>query len=210
MPGRALVMVDIQNDFCPGGSLAVAEGDAVVPVANVLQARFDLVVATQDWHPANHASFASNHEGKAPFEVIEWAGLEQILWPDHCVQGTPGAEFVPGLELDGVAEVFRKGTDKDLDSYSGFYDNGHRRATGLGRFLKDRGVGAVYLVGIATDVCVKWTAMDARRLEFETYLVEDGCRGVEMAAGDCAKAIEEMVAAGVKVVRADEVGGEAA
>jgi nicotinamidase/pyrazinamidase len=202
---RALILVDIQNDFVPGGALAVREGDQVVPVANRLIPRFDVVVATQDWHPADHGSFAANHSGKRVGEVIDLSGLPQVLWPVHCVQGTAGAEFVPGLDVARVTKVFRKWTDREIDSYSGFYDNGHRRSTGLGEWLSERGVRDVCVMGLATDYCVKFTALDARKLGFGVTLVEDGCRGVELKPGDVARAIEEMRAAGVKVVRSDEV-----
>jgi nicotinamidase/pyrazinamidase len=202
---RALSLVDIQTDFVPGGALAVREGDQVVPIANRLIPRFDLVVATQDWHPADHGSFAANHPGKRVGEVIDLNGLPQVLWPVHCVQGTPGAEFVAGLDVSKVARVFRKGTDREIDSYSGFYDNGHRRSTGLGEWLSERGVRDVYVMGLATDYCVKFTALDARKLGLDVALVEDGCRGVELKPGDIARAVEEMRAAGVKVVRSDDV-----
>ncbi|HEX8459750.1 MAG TPA: nicotinamidase [Pyrinomonadaceae bacterium] len=177
----ALVLVDIQNDFCPGGSLAVKEGDRVVPVVNELQKLFPLVVATQDWHPPGHSSFVS-------------------LWPPHCVQGTEGAGFVKGLDTSRVARVFQKGTDLEIDSYSGFFDNEHLRATGLGDYLKERGVKDVYVVGLATDYCVKFTALDARMLGFNTTVVEDACRGVEVNEGDTRRALEEMSAAGVRVM----------
>lgn len=205
---RALILVDLQNDFLPGGPLAVPHGDEVIPVANRVAQRFDLVVATQDWHPADHASFAAQHEGREPGEVIELDGLEQILWPVHCVQGTPGAEFAPGLDMDRVTTVFRKGTQREIDSYSGFFDNGHLRATGLGDYLKERSVSEVYVLGLATDYCVKFTALDARSLGFGTLVVEDGCRGVERSPGDVARAVEEMRAAGVSFVRSQEVTGE--
>ena len=183
---EALILVDIQNDFCPGGSLAVREGDQIVPVVNELQKKFDLVVATKDWHPPNHSSFVS-------------------LWPPHCVQGTAGAEFVAGLDTARVAHVFLKGTDVDVDSYSGFYDNEHRRATGLGDYLRARGVTRVTVAGLATDYCVKFTALDALRLGFETAVVEDACRGVEVSAGDTARAVGEMRAAGARVVSSREI-----
>lgn len=203
---EALILVDIQNDFCPGGALEVAEGDRVVPVANELSKRYDLVVATQDWHPPDHGSFASNHEGRSPGDVIELEGLEQILWPDHCVQGSAGAEFHPELETDRIDEVFQKGTDRAIDSYSGFYDNGHRKATGLAEFLKARGVERVAVVGLATDYCVKFTALDALREGFGVTLVEDGCRGVELEEGDVEKAVAELRAAGAEIKRSAELG----
>jgi nicotinamidase/pyrazinamidase len=202
---KALILVDIQNDFVPGGALAVREGDRVVPVANALMERFELVVATQDWHPADHGSFAANHPGKRVGEVIELNGLPQVLWPVHCVQGTQGAEFVPGLAGDKITRVFRKGTDAGIDSYSGFFDNGHRRATGMGDWLKERGVRDIYVMGLATDYCVKFTALDGVGLGFNVWLVEDGCRGVELRPGDVARAMEEMRAAGVKVIGSAEI-----
>jgi nicotinamidase/pyrazinamidase len=203
---KALVLVDIQNDFVPGGALAVREGDLVVPVAKRLILQFDLVVATQDWHPADHQSFAANHPRRKVGEVIEVAGLPQVLWPVHCVQGTPGAEFVPGLDVAKVTQVFRKGTDASIDSYSGFFDNGHRRATGMGEWLKGRGVTDLYVMGLATDYCVKFTALDGRGLGFNVWLIEDGCRGVELRPGDVGRAVEEMRAAGVRVIGSGEVG----
>ncbi|MGA2232244.1 MAG: bifunctional nicotinamidase/pyrazinamidase [Tepidisphaeraceae bacterium] len=202
---RALIIVDIQNDFVPGGALAVNGGDQIIRVVNQLQRRFDLVVATQDWHPANHGSFAVNHRGRAVFEVATLGGLPQVLWPSHCVQGTRGAEFVPGLETTRINKVFPKGTDPQIDSYSGFFDNGHRKATGLGDYLHERGVGEVYIVGLATDYCVKFTALDAKQLGFETYLIEDACRGVDLKPGDVEGAVAEMRAAGVRVVRSGDV-----
>lgn len=202
---RALILVDIQKDFLPGGALAVPRGDEIVPVANALMTRFELVVATQDWHPRNHGSFASAHPGRRVGEVIDLHGLEQVLWPDHCVQGTRGAELAPGLDVRGIRRVFKKGIDPRVDSYSGFFDNGRRRATGLGEYLEDCGVQDVYVTGLATDYCVKFTALDARGLGFATYLVEDGCRGVERAPGDVARAVEEMRRAGVRIVRSDDV-----
>ena len=201
---KALILVDIQNDFCPGGHLAVPDGDAVVDVANRLQAGYDLVVATQDWHPKGHESFASVH-GKQPGEMIDLHGLNQVLWPDHCVQGTSGAEFHASLDMARVAKVFRKGTDRAIDSYSGFFDNGHRRATGLGDFLKAEGVTDVDVIGLATDYCVKFTALDAHAQGFATRVLEDACRGVELAPGDVARALDDLRAAGVTVTRS-EVG----
>jgi nicotinamidase/pyrazinamidase len=199
MSKTALILVDIQNDFCPGGALAVAEGHAVVPVANALQLEHDLVVATQDWHPAAHGSFASRHDGRRPGEVIELHGLTQVLWPDHCVQGSAGAEFHPELETTRIARIFQKGTHVHVDSYSGFYDNGRRHDTGLGTWLRGQGVEAVTVVGLATDYCVKWTALDARAEGFATRVVTAACRGVELSPGDVAMALSELDLAGVAV-----------
>jgi nicotinamidase/pyrazinamidase len=202
---NALILVDLQNDFLPGGSLAVTEGDPIVPVVNRLQPRFELIVATQDWHPANHGSFAANHPGKAPGAMIELRGLPQILWPAHCVQGTPGASFAPGLRPAGWARIFPKGTDPGVDSYSGFFDNGHRQATGLGEYLRAQGVTDVYLAGLATDYCVKFTALDAVKLGFRTHLIVDACRGVNLQAGDIDRAVEEMRAAGVRITNSETI-----
>ena len=202
---RVLILTDIQYDFLPGGALAVPQGDEVVPVANALQPRFELVVATQDWHPANHGSFASQHDGRKPGDVIELAGQPQVLWPDHCVQQSHGAEFHRDLDVSRVAQVFRKGTDPAIDSYSGFFDNGHRKSTGLGDYLRRDGVTDVYIVGLATDYCVKWSALDAARLGFRTYVIEDGARGVELAPGDSARALDEMRVAGVTITTSAEV-----
>ncbi len=197
---KALILVDIQNDFCPGGALAVQEGDQVVPVANKMMEQFDLIVATQDWHPADHGSFAANHEGKTPGEIIDLNGLPQILWPVHCVQESVGAAFVSDLNTDKIHKIFPKGTDKTIDSYSGFFDNGHRKATGLGDYLKEKNVSEVYVMGLATDYCVKFTALDAIELGFSTFLIEDGCRGVNLKEGDVVAAILEMKEKGVQVI----------
>ena len=197
---KALILVDLQNDFLHGGALPVPDGDQVIPVANRVQKVFPLVVATQDWHPANHGSFAASHPGRKPGEVVQLAGFPQILWPVHCVQGTRGAAFAPGLETERFAKVFSKGASPEIDSYSGFFDNGHRRATGLGDYLRDRGVDTVYVMGLATDYCVKFTALDARTLGLETHLISDGCRGVNLQPGEVDRAIAEMRAAGVREI----------
>jgi len=202
---NALVIVDVQSDFCPSGALAVPEGDRVVPGINRLQSHFDLVVATQDWHPADHGSFAANHPGRKPGDVIELAGLEQILWPVHCVQHTPGAELHPELDRRRIAKIFPKGTDPEVDSYSGFFDNGHRHATGLGDYLKGRGVTAVHLCGLATDYCVKFTALDAADLGFTTWVIRDACRGIDREPGDVERALTEMESKGVRIVTESQV-----
>ena len=199
----ALILVDIQNDFLPGGALAVPQGDEVIPVANRLIDRFDCVIATQDWHPKNHESFASQHEGHEVGQVIQLQGLEQILWPNHCVQGTHGAEFAATLNRPEKLRVFPKGTDRNIDSYSGFFDNGQRKSTGLGAYLKTESINRVYILGLATDYCVKFTALDAKQLGFETYLVEDGCRGVDLATGDSAIAVREMQFAGIQSIQSE-------
>ena len=199
----ALILVDLQNDFCPLGALPVEEGDQVIPIANALMPHFQTVVATQDWHPANHGSFAANHPWRKPGQVIDLNGLDQVLWPIHCVQGSFGAEFDPQLDQTGIDQVFTKGTDPGIDSYSGFFDNGHRKATGLGDWLKEKGIKRVYVMGLATDYCVKFTALDALQLGFETYLIEDASRGVNLSPGDVEQAVEEMRQAGVQIVQSD-------
>lgn len=196
---RALILVDIQNDFCTGGALAVPQGEAVVPVANRLMSLADVVVATQDWHPADHGSFAANHPGRKPFELAELGGLPQVLWPAHCVQWTGGAQFHPGLDTRRIARVFPKGTDPGIDSYSGFFDNGRRKATGLGDWLKAQRVDDVLVCGLATDYCVKATAIDAAGLGFRTTLVEDACRGVGLQAQDITAALTAIGQAGVTI-----------
>ena len=198
---RALILVDIQNDFLPTGALPVPDGDAVISFANELASEFELVVASQDWHPANHGSFASNQVGHEPGDIIQLHGVDQVLWPDHCVQGTEGADFAPGLEMDRVAAIFQKGTNPRVDSYSAFFDNEHRSATGMGSYLLEQGVKTVVVCGLATDYCVKFTALDAVALGFETILVPDACRGVGLNPGDVAQAIADMRAAGVQIGR---------
>jgi nicotinamidase/pyrazinamidase len=202
---KALILVDIQNDFCPGGALAVPEGDAVVPVANRLMAKFPLVIATQDAHPSSHRSFAANHPGKNVYDVIDLEGLPQVLWPVHCVAGTSGSEFHPKLDRSGVHAVFPKGTDPSIDSYSGFFDNGHRKSTGLGDYLRGRKVDEVYVMGLATDYCVKATALDAVQLGLRTTVIEDGCRGVGLHPGDIDAAKGELRAAGVLFCTSDSL-----
>jgi nicotinamidase/pyrazinamidase len=197
---RSLILVDIQNDFIPGGALPVPEGDQVVPIVNRLQQGFDLIVATRDWHPLDHGSFAANHPGRKPGDLIDLHGLRQILWPIHCVQGTPGADFVSGLERDHWDRVFSKGIDPQIDSYSGFFDNGHRRSTGLGDYLRERGVDEVYVAGLATDYCVKLSVLDALALGFNTFVVLDACRGVNLQPGDAERAMAEMAKAGAVIV----------
>lgn len=177
---KALILVDIQNDFLPGGPLEVADGDNIIPVVNAIQARYDIVAATQDWHPANHASFASNHEGKKPFDVLERESVKQILWPDHCVWGSPGAAFAANLNMDRVAAVFRKGMDPGIDSYSGFFDNGKKRSTGLADWLKGMGIDTVHVAGLAAEICVAFTAEDAADCGFMTAVIEDGTRPLSL------------------------------
>ena len=194
---RALLLVDLQNDFCPGGALAVAEGDDTIAVANRLMPAFDLVFATQDLHPAAHGSFASNHPGRAPYEVIDLAGLPQVLWPAHCVEGTSGADLHPALDRARILATVPKGTDPAIDSYSGFWDIGRRKSTGLAEFLRRHGVTDLVVMGLATDYCVRATALDARAEGFAVTLHRAGCRAVELRPGDADAALAEMAAAGV-------------
>jgi nicotinamidase/pyrazinamidase len=201
---KALILVDIQNDFLPGGALAVPDGDRIIPLINRLQAAFPLVVATQDWHPANHGSFAANHPGKKIFEQISLNGLSQTLWPVHCVQETPGAELAPALQRERIAKIFPKGTDAGIDSYSGFFDNGHRRGTGLGEGLRAKGVTEVFVCGLATDYCVKFTALDAAQLGFKTFFIADASRGVNVQPDDVNRAMAAMNDAGVTTVQSSD------
>lgn len=175
---KALILIDIQNDFLPGGALAVPDGDKIIPLVNRLQSLFDIVVATQDWHPSDHKSFASNHADKAVFDQIELNGLDQVLWPDHCVQGTVGARFSEELDTNRVEAIFRKGMDPEIDSYSGFYDNGHQKSTGLAAYLRAKGAKEVYLVGLAGDFCVYFSARDALKENFDTYFIKDATRAI--------------------------------
>ena len=200
---RALILVDIQTDFLSGGALAVPEGDQVIGVANALMDSFELVIATQDWHPARHASFAANHPGKKIGEVIDLDGLPQVLWPVHCMQNTTGAELARSLDRSRIDRIFQKGTDASIDSYSGLYDNGHRRSTGLGEFLREQSVTDVCVMGLATDYCVKFTALDAVAAGFKTRLIEDGCRGVNLKPDDVANAVKEMREQGIEIVRSE-------
>lgn len=197
---KALILVDLQNDFCPLGALAVDGGEETIPIANELMDEFDLVVATQDWHPADHGSFAANYLWRYPGQVIELNGLPQVLWTIHCVNGTYGAEFHPALNTDKITKIFRKGTDKGIDSYSGFFDNGKRKSTGMEDYLTEQNVTEVYVMGLALDYCVKYTALDAVDLGFKTNLIVEGCRAVNLEAGDDEKALAEMQEKGIVMI----------
>src|SRR5258707_12948846 len=194
-----LLIIDVQNDFCPGGALAVADGDAVVPVINRLAERFAHIALTQDWPPSRHSSFATSHPGSAPFDTISMPYGEQTLWPDHCVQGTPGAAFHPQLATERAELVIRKGFRLEIDSYSAFYENDRRTPTGLAGYLRERGLQRIFLAGLATDYCVYYSAIDARRLGFDTVLIEAGCRAIDLA-GSLDTAWTEMAVAGVQRV----------
>jgi len=202
---NALIIVDLQNDFLPGGALPVPYGDEVIPIANKMQQRFELVVATKDWHPPDHGSFAANHPGKKPGDRIMLDGMEQILWPVHCVQNTHGVEFAPSFDTNRVAHVFHKGTDPMIDSYSTFFDNAHRRHTGLAHYLEKRGIKDIYLLGLALDYCVKYSALDARYLGLKTHVILDGCRGIELEPGDIGRALEEMKRAGAVFLKSSDL-----
>lgn len=199
MAADALIVIDVQNDFCPGGALAVEGGDEVVPVINDLIARFDHVLLTQDWHPAGHSSFASSHPGKSPFETVMMPYGEQKLWPDHCVQGTNGAAFHPGVEWTKAELVIRKGFRTAIDSYSAYFENDHKTPTGLAGYLRERSISQVTLAGLATDFCVAYSALDAVRQGFSASVILDACRGIDLA-GSMAVMTERMRLAGVRLV----------
>jgi len=202
---NALIIVDLQNDFLPGGALAVPHGNEVIPLANELQQRFELVLATQDWHPPNHGSFAANHLGKKPGDRIMLDGIEQILWPVHCVQNTRGAEFAPSFSTSRIAHVFHKGVERNIDSYSTFFDNAHRRETGLADYLKKRSVKDIYLMGLALDYCVKYSTLDALQLGLNTHVILDGCRGIDLEPGDVDHALDEMKRAGAVLLQSSDL-----
>jgi len=205
MSRRALILVDLQNDFVKGGALAIADGSAVVGIANRLMPYFDLVIATQDWHPADHQSFASQHQGLSVGQQFVLNGLPQTAWPDHCIQQTLGAELVERLNFDGIDHVVRKGMDRSVDSYSGFFDNGHLRSTGLSEVLREEQIDSIAVMGLATEYCVRFTALDAAKQGFKTALILDGCRGVELQSGDIAKAVAELVRTGIEITDSGSV-----
>lgn len=196
MAKEAFIIIDVQNDFCPGGALAVERGDEVVPVINRMIDEFEHVILTQDWHPAGHSSFASSHAGKQPFDTIDMPYGEQTLWPDHCIQGTFGAAFHPELEWTRAELIIRKGFRKTIDSYSAFFENDHQTPTGLTGYLRERGFGSVTFAGLATDFCVAYSALDARRQGFEAKVILDACRGIDLS-GSMAMMTEKMKEAGV-------------
>jgi nicotinamidase/pyrazinamidase len=200
---KALVIIDVQNDFMPGAPLEVPFGDTIIPVINQLQNHFDLVVTTQDWHPQNHISFASNHPNKKPFAKISLRGIDQILWPDHCVQDTQGAMFHPALETSKIAAIFRKGMNAEVDSYSGFYDNGHQVSTGLAGYLREKGVNEVYYCGLAADICVYYTIKDSVMEGFHSTLVEDASQPLSIKVFASLK--NELSELGVRIFNSKEV-----
>ena len=202
---NALILVDLQNDFTPSGVLPIPEGDSIVPLINQLQQKFDLVVATQDWHPADHQSFAIQHEGKQPGELIDLHGIPQVLWPIHCVQETEGAQFISNLDQSKVKRVFRKGQNPRIDSYSGFFDNDHQSSTGMGEYLREQGVDEVFVVGLATDYCVSFTAADAAELGFRTIVISDATRGVNLQKRDVDLALVALQEQGVRILLSSEL-----
>jgi len=195
---NALVIIDVQNDFMPGGALAVPEGDKILPLINDLQEKFELVIATQDWHPNKHASFSSSHKNSEEFEVIKLDGLDQVLWPEHCIQNTEGANFHSDLKTSRIEAIFRKGTHKKIDSYSGFYDNAHLNSTGLAGYLKEKGVTELYFVGLAAEYCVYFSMIDALAEGFQATLLEDGTRALN--DNDFEKAKLDILRKGGKVI----------
>jgi nicotinamidase/pyrazinamidase len=200
---RTLIIVDLQNDFIPGGSLPVPHGDKIIPVINSIQKRFDLVVATQDWHPHDHISFASIHEGRKPFDTIQWRGMKQVLWPDHCVQGTNGAGFHPELDATGIEAIFRKGMDRSIDSYSGFYDNGHEKNIGMAGYLHGRNADDLFFCGLAADVCVQFSIRDALREGFSATLIKDATCPIDPEAFQ--EIISELKVLGCRVISSEEL-----
>jgi nicotinamidase/pyrazinamidase len=201
---EALLLIDIQNDFCPGGKLPVNEGDQVVPLANKLMDQFEHVIMTQDWHPEGHQSFASNHSFKEAYETVEMDYGTQVLWPDHCIIGSEGADFHPDLQSNKATAIIRKGFRPHIDSYSAFTENDKQTGTGLEGLLKSLGIQKVYLCGLATDFCVAWSALDSQKLGFETVLIEDACRGIDLE-GSLDQAMKEMHKAGVKFIQSGEL-----
>lgn len=200
----ALLIIDVQVDFCPGGALEVPEGDTIIPVINALSKEFEVVVQTQDWHPAGHSSFASSKDEKKPYETITMPYGEQVLWPDHCIQGSKGADFHPNLNTDRSQLIIRKGFRKDIDSYSAFYENDNKTPTGLAGYLRERDVNTLYAAGLATDFCVKWSVLDGIKEGFEMYVVEDAVKGIDIE-GSVDKAWTEMLNAGAEDVLSENI-----
>ena len=200
---KALLLIDVQNDFMPGGALAVPKGDEIVQLVNRLQEKFELVIATQDWHPSGHASFASSHEGRNELEVIKLDGLDQVMWPEHCIQNTKGAEFHPDLHTSKIEAIFRKGTNKSIDSYSGFYDNAHLKSTGLSGYLREKNVEEIYFTGLAAEYCVYFSLMDALAKGFKSVLIEDATRALNEDTFE--KARIELLRKGGRIIKSSEL-----
>lgn len=202
---NALLIVDVQNDFLPGGNLPVPGGDQIIPIINAFQKKFQLIVASRDWHPANHGSFASNHKGQKPGDITELNGLEQILWPDHCIQGSPGAELSPLLNQNFIQRIIFKGSNPEVDSYSAFFDNGHKIETELHNYLQKKGVKRLFVTGLAADVCVWFTVKDALQLGYKTFLITDATKGVNINPDDTQKALEDMKQKGAILISSEQV-----
>ena len=202
---KALLIVDLQNDFMPGGSLAVPGADVLADVINPLMEKFDLVVASQDWHPSDHRSFALNHSGKKPGQIVDVKGIDQVLWPVHCVSDTHGAELVEALDLEKVDAVFYKGNDPWIDSYSTFFDNARKRSTGLEEYLRLKNVKDLYIAGVATDYCVLYSVLDALERGFNVYVLQDGCRGIDLQPGDVKKSFNTMKEAGAHLIQSEKL-----
>lgn len=201
---KALLIIDVQNDFCPGGALEVPDGDQIIPVINGLSETFDTVIQTQDWHPAGHSSFASSHSGKDPFETVEMSYGPQVLWPDHCVQGSEGADFHPDLQTDRNQLIVRKGFRKEIDSYSAFFENDNTTSTGLTGYLRQRNIDTLYAVGLATDFCVKWSVLDGIKEGFNLFVVEDAVKGIDLD-GSVDQAWAEMLDVGAQKVTSEDL-----
>lgn len=201
---NALLIIDVQNDFCPGGALEVPDGDTIIPVINALIPRFDAVIQTQDWHPEGHHSFATAHEGKSPFDSVDMEYGTQVLWPEHCVQGTPGAEFHPDLNTTKSEVIIRKGFRKEIDSYSTFFENDQKTPTGLTGYLKERRITDLYTVGLATDFCVKWSVLDGIKENFNVHVIKDAVKGIDMD-GSVEQAWQEMKDAGARIISSDNI-----
>lgn len=201
----ALILVDLQNDFFEGGALAVPKASAIFPLANDLQTYFSLVIATQDWHPLNHQSFLNQHPGHSLYDVVELKGGSQIIWPTHCVQGSKGAEFHPALNQNHIHKIIHKGTDANIDSYSTFFDNAHQKSTGLETYLKEQGITEVFIMGLATDYCVLYSVLDATKLGFKTYVITDGCFGLDEKPGDVDRAFQQMRQASAILIKSDTI-----
>lgn len=202
---KALILIDLQYDFLPNGSLAVDRSDEILPIINNIQLKFDHIIATRDWHPANHKSFASNHNGKKPGDIIELQGLQQVLWPDHCVQGSPGAEITANINQAKIDYIIYKGTNTEIDSYSAFFDNGRLKQTELDSYLKRNGISTIYVAGLTTDYCVYFTVLDGLSLGYNVFVIEDACRAVNLNPGDSEKALKDMKKKGAKIIQSSEL-----
>ncbi len=202
---KALILIDLQYDFLPNGSLAVADSNEILPIINNLQIKFEIIIATQDWHPANHKSFATNHKNKKPGDFIELQGLSQVLWPDHCVQGSPGAEISANVNQSNIDYIIYKGTDSEIDSYSAFFDNGRLKKTELDSYLKRNNISTIYVSGLTTDYCVYFTVLDGLSLGYEVFVVEDACRAVNLQPNDGANALKYMEEKGAKIVNSKDI-----